>query len=81
MVGYVAVDLYWGRCGRDVALNVYWGRCGRVWCCRSLPWTILKEVAVYVCTGDVVVESGALYFYWGDCGRVWRCRFLMGTVY
>ena len=38
-------------------LDVYWGRCGRVCCCRSLLWTVLKGMAVYVCTGDVVVHN------------------------
>ena len=50
MVGYVAVDLYWGRCGREYdnrsllgkgvveygAVDLYRARCGRVWRCRSL---------------------------------------------
>ena len=29
MVGYGAVDLYLGRCGRVCRCNLYWGRCGR----------------------------------------------------
>ena len=57
MVGYVAVDLYWGRYGRNgsiylcwgrcvgyVALDLYWGRCGR---------------------------NRAIDLYWGRNGRVW----------
>ena len=31
VVGYDAVDPYWGRCGRYVAVDLYWGRCGREW--------------------------------------------------
>ena len=31
VVGYAAVDLYWGRCGRNGAIDLNWRRKGRVW--------------------------------------------------
>ena len=67
VVGYGAVDPYWGRCGRvcrcrDVvlgngAIDLYWGRNGREWCCRSLLGTMLKRMTLYMSTGDIVTTS------------------------
>ena len=40
-IGNVAVDLHWGRCGRELNdIIFYRGRCGRVCLCRSLLWTL-----------------------------------------
>ena len=40
-IGNVAVDLHWGRCGRELNdIIFYWGRCGRVCLCRSLFGTL-----------------------------------------
>ena len=74
MVGYVTVDLYRGRYGREnvdtgdvVARNwvidLYWGRNGRVWCCRSLLGMMLKKMTLNISTGDGVVVYGAVYLY------------------
>ena len=40
MIGYFALDLYLGRCGRDRAIDFYLGRCGRVCRCRSVLGTL-----------------------------------------
>ena len=40
MIGYFAVDLYLGRCGREWAIDFYLGRCGRVCRCRSVLGTL-----------------------------------------
>ena len=41
VIGNVAVDLHWGRCGRELNdIIFYWGRCGRVCLCRSLLGTL-----------------------------------------
>ena len=41
MIGYVAVDLYLGRCGRECGDRfLHLGRCGRVCRCRSLLGTL-----------------------------------------
>ena len=66
VVGYVAVDLYWGCCGRE------WGD-------RSLLGTMLKKMTMYISTGDGVVGYGAEYL-WRRCGTLPHCRFLLGTV-
>ena len=39
MVDYGAVDLYWGRCGKNIAVDLYRGRLGREWGDRSLLGT------------------------------------------
>ena len=67
VVGYVAVDLSWGQCGR--AIDLYWGRNGRVWCCRSLLGTMMKRMTLLISTGDGVVGYVAVDLYWGRCGR------------
>ena len=80
VVGYVAVDLYWRRCGRNGEKDLYWGRNGRVWCCRSLLGTRLKRMTLYISSGDGVVGYGAVYLYWRRCGTLPHCRSLLGTV-
>ena len=80
VVGYVAVDLYWGRCGRELGVRSLLGRNGRVWCCRSLLGTMLKRMTLYYLSGDGVVGYGAVYLYWRRCGTLLHCRFLLGTV-
>ena len=80
VVGYVAVDIYWGHCGGNVAIDLYWGRNGRVWCCRSLLVTMLKRITLYISTGDGVVGYGAVFLYWRRCGTLPHCRSLLGTV-
>ena len=84
MVGYGAVDLYWGRYGRicrcislpgDVvvgngAIGLYWGRNGRVLCCISLLGTMLIRMTLYISTGDGVEGYVAVDLYWGRICRV-----------
>ena len=85
MVGYGAVDLYWGRYGRicrcrsistgDVvvgngAIEIYWGPNGRVWCCISLLGTMLIRMTLYIYTGDGVEGYVSVDLYWGRICRV-----------
>ena len=71
MVGYGAVDLYWGRCGR-----VY--RCisllGTYWWSSSLKMFTwdgeIRNVAVDLHWGRCGWELNDIIFYWGRCGRV-----------
>ena len=82
MVGYGAVDLYWGRCGR-----VY--RCisllGTYWWSSSLKmftWDgVIGNVAVDLHWGRCGRELNEIIFYWGRCGRVCLCRSLLGTLW
>ena len=70
VVGYIAVDLYWGRCGRKLDE-------------RSLLGTersMLKRMTLYISAGDGVVGYGAVYLYWRRCGRLPHCRSLLETV-
>ena len=81
MVGYGAVDLYWGRCGR-----VY--RCisllGTYWWSSSLKMFTwdgeIGNVAVDLHWGRCGRELNGIIFYWGRCGRVCLCRSLLGTL-
>ena len=57
MVGYVAVDLSWGQCGRK------WGD-------RSLLGTEWKGMVLSIPTGDDAEENDTAYLYWGRCGRI-----------
>ena len=68
VVGYVAVDLYWGRCGKK------WGD-------RSLLGTEWKGMVLLIPTGDDDEENDTVNPYWGRCGRVWRCMSLLETVW
>ena len=68
MVGYVAVYLYWGRCGRK------WGD-------RYLLGTELKNMVLLILTGDDDEENDTVNLYSGRCGRVWRCMSLLETVW
>ena len=82
MVGYGAVDLYWGRCGR-------------VYRCISLLGTYLWSSSLKMFTWDGVIgnvavdlhwgrcgrELNDIIFYWGRCGRVCLCRSLLGTLW
>ena len=82
MVGYGAVDLYWGRCGR-----VY--RCisllGTNWWSSSLKmftWDgVIGNVAVDLHWGRCGRELNDIIFYWGRCGRVCLCISLLGTLW
>ena len=82
MVGYGAVDLYWGRCGR-----VY--RCisllGTYWWSSSLKMFTwdgeIGNVAVDPHWGRCGRELNDIIFYWGRCGRVCLCRSLLGTLW
>ena len=82
MVGYGAVDLNWGRCGR-----VY--RCisllGTYWWSSSLKmftWDgVIGNVAVDLHWGRCGRELNEIIFYWGRCGRVCLCRSLLGTLW
>ena len=77
VVGYVAVDLSWRRCGRT------WGD-------RSLLGTELKGMVLLIPTGDDAEENDTVYLYWGRCvgygvvylywrrcGRLWRSMSLL----
>ena len=74
MVGYGAVDLYWGRCGR-----VY--RCisllGTYWWSSSLQMFTwdgeIGNVAVDLHWGRCGRKLNDIIFYWGRCGRVCLC--------
>ena len=82
MVGYGAVDLYWGRCGR-----VY--RCisllGTYWWSSSLKMFTwdgeIGNVAVDLHWGHYGRELNDIIFYWGRCGRVCLSRSLLGTLW
>ena len=82
MVGYGAVDLYWGRCGR-----VY--RCisllGTYWWSSSLKMFTwdgeIGNVAVDLHWGHCGRELNDIIFYWGRCGRVCLSRSLLGTLW
>ena len=82
MVGYGAVDLYWGRCGR-----VY--RCisllGTYWWSSSLKMYTwdgeIGNVAEDLHWGRCGRELNDIIFYWGRCGRVCLCRSLLGTLW
>ena len=82
MVGYGAVDLYWGRCGR-----VY--RCisllGTYWWSSSLKMYTwdgeIGNVAEDLHWGRCGRELHDIIFYWGRCGRVCLCRSLLGTLW
>ena len=59
VVGYVAVDLYWGRCGRNGEIDLYWdGMVG--YGCRFLLGTMLKRMTLHISTGDGMVGYGAV---------------------
>ena len=68
MVGYVAVDLSWGRCGRK-------------WVDRYLLGTELKSMVLLIPTGDDDEENDTVNLYSGRCGRVWCCMSLLETVW
>ena len=82
MVGYGAVHLYWGRCGR-----VY--RCisllGTYWWSSSLKMFTwdgeIGNVDVDLHWARCGKELNDIIFYWGRCGRVCLCRFLLGTLW
>ena len=59
VVGYVAVDLFWERCGRNVAIDLYWDGMVR-YGCRTLLGTMLKRMTLYISTGDGMVGYGAV---------------------
>ena len=56
MVGHVAVDIYWGRCGREL-VDI------------SLLGTVWLIMVLKIFTGDGLVDYGAVDHYWGRCGR------------
>ena len=59
MIGYVAVDLYCGRYGRNGSIYLYWdGMVG--YGCRSLLGTMQKRMTLYISTGDGMVGYGAV---------------------
>ena len=76
MVGYVAVDLSWGRCGRK------WGD-------KYLLGTELKSMVLLIPTGDDDEENDTvnLYsvdyrnvdLYWRRCAREWGNKSLLRT--
>ena len=69
MVGYVAVDLSWGRCGKK-------------WGVRSILGTEWKEgYGVWIRIRDDAEENDTAYLYWGRCGRIRRCISLLETVW
>ena len=56
MVGYGAVDLYWGRCGR-------------VYRCISLLGTYWWSSSLKIITWDGEIGNVAVDIHWGRCGR------------
>ena len=38
-------------------------------------------MALFVSTGDGVVDYNTVDFYWERFSRIWRCRSLLGTVW
>ena len=68
MVGYVAVDLYWGRCGKE-------------WDDRSLLGTEWWDMVLLIPTWDDVGENDTVYLYKGRSGSVRRCISLLETVW
>ena len=64
-----------------VAVYLYWGRCGRKWGDRSLLGTEWKGMVLLIPTVDDDEEDDTVYLYWGRCGRVWRCMSLLETVW
>ena len=95
MVGYGAVDLYWGRCGRVYRcislLGTYWwssslkmftwdGEIGNV--AVDLHWGRCgRELNDIIFTGDGVVGYVSVDLFLGRCGRVWVDISLLGTVW
>ena len=68
VIGYVAVDLYWGSCGRE-------------WVDISLLGTEWKGMVLLILTGDDDEENGTVNPYWGRCCRVWCRMSLLETVW
>ena len=82
MVGYGAVDLYWGRCGRVYRcislLGTYWWRSSL----KMFTWDgVVGNVAVDLHWGRCGRKLNDIIFYWGRCGRVCLCRSLLGTLW
>ena len=82
MVGYGAVDLYWGRCGRVYRcislLGTYWKSSSL----KMFTWDgVIGNVAVDLHWGRCGRELNDIIFYWGRCGRVCLCRSLLGTLW
>ena len=82
MVGYGAVDLYWGRCGRVYRciflLATYWWSSSL----KMFTWDgVIGNVAVDLHWGRCGRELNDIIFYWGRCGRVCLCRSLLGTLW
>ena len=82
MVGYGAVDLYWGRCGRVCRsislLGMYWWSSSL----KMFTWDgEIGNVAVDLHWGRCGMELNDIIFYWGRCGRVCLCRSLLGTLW
>ena len=82
MVGYGAVDLYWGRCGRVYLcislLGTYWWSSSL----KMFTWDgEIGNVAVDLHWGRCGRELNDIIFYWGRCGRVCLCRSLLGTLW
>ena len=65
MVGYVTVDLYRGRYGREMSIDLYRGRSDRVWRCRSLLGTLWHGIGRLISTGDGMVGYVVVDPYWG----------------
>ena len=68
VVGYIAINLYWGRCGRVCRCRSLHGRRCRERPFRSLLGRCGRLYAVDFWDG--VVDYGAVDLYWGRCGRV-----------
>ena len=61
------------------AVYLYWGRCGRIPDCRYLLGTVQLNMVLWISTEDGVVGYVALDLYWGRCSRKWGDRSLLGT--
>ena len=77
MVGYVAVDIYWGGCGRVFTGDsvVDYGAVD-LYCSTGYG---LVGMALYIFTGSGRVGYVAVDLYLVRCGREWGDRSLLGT--
>ena len=80
MAGYVAADLYWGRCDRELVDRSLLGTEWYGMVLYSLLGTMLKRMTLYISTWEGVVAYDAVYTYWGSFGREW-VESLLGTVW
>ena len=64
-----------------MTIDLYWGRCGRIWCCRSLPGTVWKGMALKIFTREGMVGYVAEERYMRRCDREWVDISLLGKLW